>query len=132
MNQLFAEAATSDGGVFSVGAMFTMLLLFIVPQIIATWDLYQKAKQPGWKSVIPFYNTYTLIKIAGQPGWWFWLYAVPLVNIFVHYSVAVNLGQQFGKSKSFSIWWLWLFSVVGYIIIGLGKAKYKVPKRKKK
>lgn len=45
---------------FLVGA----LALYIVPSIISTWKLYEKAGQPGWSSIIPYYSTYVMGVIA--------------------------------------------------------------------
>ena len=31
--------------------------------IVSMWMIFVKADEPGWKSIIPVYNTYTLFKI---------------------------------------------------------------------
>src|ERR1700690_1558250 len=53
-------------------------LALTVFEIVCLWKVYQKAGQPGWASIIPIYNAYILLKIAGRPGWWLLLYFVPL------------------------------------------------------
>jgi len=98
--------------------------------IIAFWRVFQKAHRPGWAAIIPFYNMYTLLKVAGRPGWWLILYFIPIVNIIVHIVVSVDVAKAFGKSAAFGVIGLWLFSVLGYLILGFGSAQYKgVPKR---
>lgn len=44
----------------------TSLISFVlfVLTIIATWKIFKKAGEDGWKSLIPIYNTYILFKIA--------------------------------------------------------------------
>lgn len=39
-------------------------LIFSILVIIATWKVFTKAGEAGWKSLIPIYNTYVLFKIA--------------------------------------------------------------------
>src|SRR5260221_3205729 len=76
------------------------LVVFVVA-IAAMWKLFTKAGQAGWKSLIPFYNTYVMLQIAGKPGWWILLFFVPLVNIYVWFSMGIALAKSFGKSTMF-------------------------------
>ena len=55
--------------------------LWIVLVIAGTWKTFVKADKPGWGAIIPFYNTYLMIKVAGRPGWWLILFFIPIVNI---------------------------------------------------
>ena len=41
-------------------------------QIIANWNIFTKAGEAGWKSIIPVYSDYISYKIAWQPSY-FWL-----------------------------------------------------------
>lgn len=43
-------------------------LIITVFSIIITWKLFTKAGEEGWKSIIPIYNTYIMIKIAFGEG----------------------------------------------------------------
>lgn len=67
--------------------LFISLAVYIL-EIIAFWSLFKKANVPGWKSIIPVYNTYTLFKIAWKSKY-FWL----TLLVSVIYSVAVGLGR---------------------------------------
>ena len=44
---------------------------------------------PGWGILIPFYNLFLFVKLAGKPGWWFVLMLVPVVNDQPHLRVRV-------------------------------------------
>ena len=46
-------------------------IIFAILQIIAGWKILEKAGEPGWKILIPFYNYYILLKILGLKTW-FW------------------------------------------------------------
>ena len=41
--------------------------------LAAGWKMYEKANEPGWKSIIPIYNTYTCYKFTWDTKI-FWIY----------------------------------------------------------
>ena len=43
------------GGIFYV--MFS--LIWWILMVVADWKVLNKAGEPGWKSIIPFYDSYT-------------------------------------------------------------------------
>jgi Family of unknown function (DUF5684) len=97
-----------------------------IVEIIALWKIYEKAGQPGWKAIIPFYNAYILLKIVGKPGWWFLLMCIPIVNIIYLIWTYNMLSKSFGKDEGFTVGILFL----GFIflpILGFGKAVYHGP-----
>ena len=100
-------------------------LIIAVVAIIALWRVFTKAGRPGWAAIIPIYNIYTLVKVSGNSGWFTLLYFVPIANIVVSIIVALGVAKNFGKSAAFGIVALWLFSLIGYLIIGFGSAKYQ-------
>jgi hypothetical protein len=126
---LFAQAMQSDTSSSSNATSIVVGLILAVVFVIALWRVFQKANQPGWAAIIPFYNIYVMVKIAGRPGWWVILYLIPLVNVITHLVVAIDTAKAFGKSGTFGFFGLWLFSFIGYLILGFGDAKYQgVPK----
>jgi hypothetical protein len=99
-------------------------LIAEVFSIIAFWKVFTKAGRPGWAAIIPLYNVYTLLKVAGRPGWWLILYFIPIVNLVISIVVAIDVAKAFGKSAAFGFFGLWLFSIIGYLILGFGEATY--------
>ena len=53
-----------------------VILAFFVLNIVAGWKIFEKAGQPGWASIVPFYNSYIRYKIFWGNGW---LFFVPIV-----------------------------------------------------
>jgi hypothetical protein len=78
----------------------------------------------GWLAIIPIVNLFVLTKIAGFSYWMGLLYLIPIVNIILHIIVALRVGKGFGKGAAFSIFLLWLFSFIGYLILGFGSDTY--------
>lgn len=92
--------------------------------VIALWKVFTKAGHAGWLAIIPIVNLFVLTKIAGFSYWVGLLYLIPIVNIVLHIIVALRVGKGFGKGAGFSIFLLWLFSFIGYLILGFGSDTY--------
>lgn len=58
--------------------LFTILmyLLVIIFPIIGYWRLFEKARQKGWKALIPIYNFFIFLRIIRRPAWWILLYLI--------------------------------------------------------
>ena len=120
----------SGGGLFAgVFGLFYMVcwLAFLVLIIAGFWKTFEKAGQPGWAAIIPFYNIYILLKIAGRPGWWLILFFIPFVNLIVYIILSIDVAKSFGKDALYGIILLWLFSFIGYLMLGFGDAEYQGP-----
>ena len=46
------------------GILLIVVLVLAVITIIANWKLFEKAGEPGWSAIIPFYNSYQMAKIG--------------------------------------------------------------------
>jgi hypothetical protein len=109
--------------VFSGFWLFVWFAIWILG-VIGLWKVFSKAGQPGWGSIIPIYNLYLLLKICGRPAWWIILFFIPFVNIVIYLLVAIDLAKAFGKSELFGVVALWLFSIIGILMLGFGSDKY--------
>lgn len=99
-------------------------IAIIVFLIAAMWKVFVKAGQPGWAAIVPIYNIYIMLQIAGRPGWWLLLMFVPFVNFVVQIIVALDIARNFGKSTGFGVG-LFLLSPIFYPILGFGSATYE-------
>ena len=117
--------AQSDGGGGSA-ILWVLYIAFVVAYLVAGWVVFTKAGQEGWKSLIPIYNLYVLLKIVGRPGWWLLLFLVPFVNFVIWIIVALDLAKSFGKGTGFAIG-LILLAPIFYLILAFGDATYRGP-----
>jgi len=128
---LLLQEDTGAGGLGALlavgGTILLVALALAVVLIIGLWKVYVKAGQPGWAVLIPFYNVYILLKIAGRPGWWLVLCLIPLVNIVIALLVAIDVAKAFGQSAVFGVILLFLLSGIGYLVLGFGNYKYVGP-----
>jgi hypothetical protein len=84
-------------------SLIGFFVILLIVQFLSLWRVFEKAGVEGWKSVIPFYNFYTLLKIVGKPGWWVALLLVPGVNLFVFIWTLNMLSKSFGKNEGFTL-----------------------------
>ena len=68
------------GAIAVVSALIASILMTVIlirfawyaVQVIANWQIFKKMGEPGWKSIIPFYNEYTLYKRTWKTMY-FWI-----------------------------------------------------------
>jgi hypothetical protein len=125
MNPL-ASSITSQADVtslYSTSGIFGLIIYIIT--VIALWKVFTKAGYAGWLAIIPIVNLFVLVKIAGFSAWMGLLYLIPIVNLIFHIIVSLRVGKGFGQGAVFSIFLLWIFSFIGYLILGFGSATYE-------
>jgi len=69
------------------------------------------------------FNVYVLVRIAGKPGWWFFLLLIPGVQIVVWILLLDDLAANFNRKSGFALG-LVLLPFVYYPILGFGPARY--------
>lgn len=61
-------------------AILVIRVLIWIISAAANWKIFEKANQPKWASIIPFYNSYISYKIYWGNGW---LFLVPICLAFI-------------------------------------------------
>jgi hypothetical protein len=124
---LLQDSGGGTGGAL-FGSLFTLIMLaVVVVVIIGLWKVFTKAGQPGWACIIPIYNIYILLQIAGRPAWWLLLYLIPLVNIVISIIVAIDIAKAFGQSAAWGVIMLVVLCGIGYLMLGFGNYRYIGP-----
>ena len=103
-----------------------IMIAICVLEIIATWKIFTKAGEAGWKSIIPIYNIIVLFKIVGMNPWMILLYLVPIANIVVMILFNIKLAKAFGKGGGFAAGLIFL-NTIFTLILGFGSAEYVGP-----
>lgn len=121
-------AAAAFMGTFVVAYLIFLIGLYLVTCFILS-KVFTKAGKPAWAAFVPIYNGWVLFEIAGKPGWWVLSSLIPFVGPFIAFIlyivVSLEIAKRFGKSSTFGIIALWLFSIVGYAILAFDDSKYK-------
>ena len=103
--------------------MSFLSLAIIVLGIVAMWKVFEKAGEPGWAAIIPFYNLYVLFKITWGNGWKFLLLLIPIAIFVFAIITMVKLAKAFGKSGGFAVGLIFL-SVIFYCILAFDHSEY--------
>jgi hypothetical protein len=116
----YPEPGAGAIAALGVGILIVWLAILIVVSAFLWWKVFTKAGQPGWASIIPIYNFFVLLKIAGRPWWWFFILWLVIPWFIVH----IDIAKRFGKEVGFGIG-LALLGVIFFPILGFGPATYK-------
>lgn len=120
-----SDASTLDpavGGAILVGFLTFMFLFFVISYVITSFllgQIFKKAGVPQWAAWVPIYNTWKLLELGNQSGFWAVLSLLPFINIvaliFV-YIAMYHIGLKLGKEGWFVliaiflpiVWLIWL------------------------
>ena len=117
-------------GFFAVFGIIIFAISVLI--IIAKWKMFTKAKEDGWKSIIPFYSEWTMCKIAGfidgiagDNSIISSLFSLVSAANSIYFIIilGISIAKSYGKSSDFSIL-LILLPVIGYPMLGFGKSEY--------
>ena len=131
LTNIFQSTRVLEGG-------SAVAIVFYILQVVAMWKIFEKAGEAGWKSLIPVYNLYILLKII-RFHWLLLLglliFIIPILGwiigaiyIFVlQVIICYRLSRSFGKELGYTIGLL-LLTPIFYLMLGFGEAKYKALK----
>ena len=127
----YTSYSSSNSDPATAGAVLLMMLIIYIPLfivlivgLIGMWKTFVKAGRPGWYAIVPVYNGMVLAEIAGRPNWWGLGFLVSPINVVVAIIFGMDIAKRFGRSETFGVVALGLFSFVGYTMIGFGKDVY--------
>lgn len=111
----------SNSFISNIWYMITTLSILL--SIVGLCKLYIKAGEPGWKAIIPIYNTMTMAKIALGNPWLGLLVLLPVVGWLVMLYVSFKFIKQFNVSDGMALLSLLIAPIV-YLIVGFGEYEY--------
>lgn len=122
---------SSGGDPAAIAAIFAMIIIPMIIFIILCYVvgaifggmIFKKAGVESWKAWVPFYNTWVMLEIGGQKGYWVLFSFIPLLNIVTlvfGILAAINIGKSLGKET----WFVLLYFFVPFVwLIWLGLDK---------
>lgn len=121
LNEYAVPLQAGDGG-GTVGFLLSVALLAVV--IAGVWKAFEKAGEPGWAAVIPFYNLWVMVRISDNAWWWFVLFFVPIIQLLAVIKVSFDIASEFGQGILFGVG-LWLLPFVFWPLLGFGEYRYQ-------
>lgn len=107
--------------------VFALSLIVAVVTIAGMWKAFAKAGESGWKALIPIYNVYIMLRIAGHSGWWLAVIVLPLLpQLYLEFGLDPStlqpgpggleqMGAMFGALIAFFIAFM-VFFVIALIV----------------
>lgn len=152
---LTEEGTLAFGGLMGLGiaamvAIIIISLIFYVLYIIAAWKVFTKAGEPGWKAIIPIYNTYITYKISWKTSMFWITLALAIVggilNSLITFSVFFSvlsslisiaiivlsiiqmnkLSKAFGHGAGFTVGLIFL-NFIFMLVLGFDSSEYIGP-----
>lgn len=124
------DAAVAAGVMAFIAAFAFVFIAIALVAVIGMWKTFDKAGQPGWAAIIPFYNLVVMFRIAGQSGWLaltILLNLIPFVGGLAWLGILVwnhvNISKRFGHGVGFALGLVFL-SPIFWLILGFGSSKY--------
>lgn len=111
----------------------TVEFIVYVASVVGMWKMFEKAGEPGWPALIPFYNYYKLCEVAmGNP--WYWLrllvFVIPVVGwvagIYFMYQMFKATALAYGKPEGYA-WGLIFLTPIFLCLLGFGDNDYYGP-----
>lgn len=118
--------ATQCGSNSGSGLAFLLAVIIAAFMLVAMWRVFTKAGQPGWGCLIPFYNIYLMLKIAGKPGWWLVFFFIPVINLVVQIVMLIDIARNFGRGGWFAAGLIFL-PIIFFPILAFGDSVYQGP-----
>jgi hypothetical protein len=117
--------SSAEGIAAVLGVFWLIWLVVMIVTIAGLWKTFSKAGEPGWAAIIPIYNVYVMVKIAGRPAWWLIvILLIPLLNVIMLVIVAIDIAKAFGKGTGFGLGLAFL-AFIFFPILGFGDAQYQ-------
>ena len=113
------------GGAFLL-VFWLVLLALVIVTIAGIWKTFEKAEKPGWGAIVPVYNTYLLLKVGGNSGWWLLALLVPILSFFVALKMMIDVARQFGQGIGFGLG-LGFLGFIFFPLLGFGEYTYDAP-----
>lgn len=102
---------------FTVFLWITAFIIFF--ETFALWKFFKKCGKNGWEAIIPIYNSWIKVEIAGLNWWWFLLLIfsviiqlsgsddykvlIVIVPLFANFVCNYNLAKKFHQDTGFAI-----------------------------
>ena len=113
-----------------------LLLIGTIGWHIGMFGMFKKAGIEPWKALIPFYNTWCIVKKTNIKKFWFWIQLIPIAGQFVTIWITIIFVMHFGRFSLIDHTLTVLFPFIYFPYLGFSKdvkyAGHEVVKRYQK
>ena len=117
----------SSEQIFAIlGAIIIIAVIVYIISAIFLGKVFKKAGVPAWQAWVPILNTWRLLEVGGQQGFWAVLALIPGLNAFSGVFMIIayyNINLKFKYSSGMTVLAVYL-PFVWYIILAQKDKKY--------
>ena len=109
-------------------SFYIFMLLYYLLLSLSLFLTIEQSGQQKWKALIPVYNIFVLLKVAGKPWWWFFLFLIPGINLAMLVICIVAYLKSYGIYNSGQLWLYTILSPLSLLYLASNKKlKYEGP-----
>ena len=105
-----------------IGFMIVALIISAVT-IAGIWQIFVKADEPGWKSLVPLYNVILWLRMIGRPWWYVLALVTPITAVILWIILAFGTARSFKRGIFFALGVTFL-PFIFIPALGFGQAEY--------
>lgn len=110
-----------------IAVIVTLIIAYVVNAFLMG-KIFKKAGEESWKAWVPIYNTWTLLEVGGQKGWYVLLALIPFVGAIITavftFIAQYNIGLKLGKSGAFLLLAIFL-PIIWFAILAFDKSTWQ-------
>jgi signal peptidase I len=88
---------------------------------IGLFGMFKKAGIEGWKALVPFYNTWEMVRKMELKKYWFFFQLIPIAGQFVTIWICIKFVEHFGRFSILHHGATVLFPFIYFPILGFSK-----------
>lgn len=110
---ILAAELEKFGSIFAkfFGVFFIAIIILGLIQTISMWIIFNKAGQPGWAAIVPYYNMWVLAEVGDKPGWLGLLFCFggvipfigPILVLVLWAVISIGVARAFDRGVGFGI-----------------------------
>ncbi len=102
----------------TTGILILVGLLLLIGAV-AKWRMFLKCDQPGLAAIVPIWDVIVALRIVGRPASHFFLFFIPVFNIYFAFKLLIELAQSFGKNSVIDYIFVVVFNLFYLLNLGL-------------
>jgi hypothetical protein len=107
-------------------AVGAVAVLAYVLYMVGLIFVLRRMDRLSWMAFVPLVNYYAQVRAVNAPRRWFALALTPYIGAVYAGSVAIRLGEIFGRGPAFSLLWLTIGAPIGMFIIAFASRPLNV------
>lgn len=120
-----------DSNIYSFlnnSCIISIIVIWIILNIVANWKLFKKAGKPGFAAIIPIYNLFVEMDILNGKAYTALLYLIPPIAVVYRIINIIRMSICYNRGLGLGIFGIFFNPIMRLILAFSDDAKYIGPK----